>query len=41
MPAWGAHNQSIVMLGWTLYSAAKTRATYLKYLNDQAPPIAA
>lgn len=41
MPAWGVHNQSIVMLGWTLYSAAKANATYLKYLNDQAPPLAA
>lgn len=40
MPAWGVHNQSIVMFGWTLYSAAKTRATYMKYLND-AIPIAA
>ena len=37
MPAWGVHNQSIVMLGWTLYSAAKTRATYVKYLNEPVP----
>jgi hypothetical protein len=40
IPAWGIHNQTLVMLGFALATAAKARTVYHRFLASQQPQVA-
>lgn len=40
IPAWGKHNQELVMLSFALLSAVTSRRTYDHYLQRQEPLVA-
>lgn len=40
IPAWGKHNQALVMLSFALLSAVTSRRTYEHYLQQQQPLVA-
>lgn len=40
MPAWGKHNQQLIMLSFALLAAVTSRRTYQHYLQQQHPLVA-
>jgi hypothetical protein len=40
IPAWGVHNQSLIMLGFALATAAKARTVYYRFVASQQPQVA-